>query len=272
MIGTLGQFVREIRDLLTGSGDPIPVDIGTSIDVSIDNTSIEVSNDVGNPIPVSDGGGSLTVDATSLPLPSGASTSALQTTGNTSLGNIDTKTPALQSGAVPIGDNSSSLTVDSKAYRSTVTITRPANTTTYTIGDVIGDTGGSAIHTLAGIGPSGGYVLIQSVSLVFSDAAVISGMAAFRLHFYQTSPTAIADNAAFSLESGERAAYMGYVDLPTPLDLGASLYTQADYPGRLIKLANASTSLFCELETRGAYQPASASTIELRVAAVEAGL
>jgi hypothetical protein len=52
MIGTLGQFVREIRDLLTGSGAPIPVDIGTSIDVSIDNTSIEVSNDSGNPIPV----------------------------------------------------------------------------------------------------------------------------------------------------------------------------------------------------------------------------
>ncbi len=53
MIGTLGQFVREIRDLLTGSGDPIPVDIGSNIDVTIDNTSIEVSNDVGNPIPTS---------------------------------------------------------------------------------------------------------------------------------------------------------------------------------------------------------------------------
>jgi hypothetical protein len=52
MIGTLGGFVREIRDLLTGSGDPIPVDIGTNIDVTIDNTSIEVSNDSGNPIPV----------------------------------------------------------------------------------------------------------------------------------------------------------------------------------------------------------------------------
>lgn len=55
MIGTLGQFVREIRDLLTGSGDPIPVDIGTNIDVTIDNTSIEISNDVGNPIPVVSG-------------------------------------------------------------------------------------------------------------------------------------------------------------------------------------------------------------------------
>jgi hypothetical protein len=55
MIGTLGQFVREIRDLLTGSGDPIPVDIGTSIEVSIDNTNLEISNDVGNPIPTSVG-------------------------------------------------------------------------------------------------------------------------------------------------------------------------------------------------------------------------
>ena len=51
MIGTLGQFVREIRDLLTGSGSPIPVDIGSNIDVTIDNTSLEISNDVGNPIP-----------------------------------------------------------------------------------------------------------------------------------------------------------------------------------------------------------------------------
>jgi len=42
------------------------------------------------------------VSAASLPLPTGASTSALQTTGNTSLSNIDTKTPALVSGRVPV--------------------------------------------------------------------------------------------------------------------------------------------------------------------------
>jgi hypothetical protein len=42
------------------------------------------------------------VSIASQPLPSGASTSALQTTGNTSLGSIDTKTPALVSGRVPV--------------------------------------------------------------------------------------------------------------------------------------------------------------------------
>ena len=39
--------------------------------------------------------GTLPVSTASLPLPAGASTSALQSTGNTSVGSIDTKTPAL---------------------------------------------------------------------------------------------------------------------------------------------------------------------------------
>ena len=171
-----------------------------------------------------------------------------------------------------VADNNSSLTVDSKAYRSVVTITRPSNTTAYTAGDVVGDTSGSAIITLNNIGPSGGYVLVQSVSLIFSDSAVISGMGSYRLHFYSASPTAIADNAVFDLVSGERANYLGFVDLATPVDFGSSLYTQTDYPGRLIKLAAGSTTLYAELETKGAYTPASASTIDVRVATLEAGL
>ena len=51
MIGTLGQFVREIRDLLLGSGDPIPVEVnGVSLDFPVGG--IEINNDSGNPIPV----------------------------------------------------------------------------------------------------------------------------------------------------------------------------------------------------------------------------
>jgi hypothetical protein len=76
-------------------------------------------------------------------------------------------------------DGSYSVGVTGTAFRSTVTITRPANTTAYTAGDVVGDTGGSAILTLANAGPSGGYIIIQSASLIFSDTAVISGMGSF---------------------------------------------------------------------------------------------
>ncbi len=174
--------------------------------------------------------------------------------------------------SVSVSDNNSSLTVDGKAYRSITTITRPSNTTAYTAGDVVGDTGGSAIISLASAGPSAGFVLAQSISLVFSDSVVPAGMGAFRVHFYNASPTAIADNAAFDLVSNDRALYMGYVDLPAPQDLGSSLYTQTDYSGRLLKLGTASTTLFAEIETRGAYTPVSASTVTLRINTLEAGL
>lgn len=68
----------------------VPVDIGTNIDVTIENTSIEVSNDAGNPIPVSDAGGSLTVDSPNLT-------------------SIDGKLPALVGGKIPV-DASVSIT------------------------------------------------------------------------------------------------------------------------------------------------------------------
>jgi hypothetical protein len=180
---------------------------------------------------------------------------------------------------INIGDAGESLTVDGKAYRAAVTITRPSNTTAYTAGDVIGvaDSGtpanaGSAIITLPSIGPSGGYVLVQSVRLMIGLTSVTSGMAGFRLHLYTASPTAILDNAAFDLVSGEVANYAGFIDLPTPQDLGSTLVTQVDYPGTLVKLASASTSLFAELETRGAYTPASGTLYDLRVLTLEAGL
>lgn len=58
MIGTLGQFVLDIRNLLSGGGDPIPVSI-EGAEISIENVSIdnevEIKNDEGNPIPTVQG-------------------------------------------------------------------------------------------------------------------------------------------------------------------------------------------------------------------------
>jgi len=160
----------------------------------------------------------------------------------------------------------------SAGFRTTVTITRPSNTTAYTAGDVVGDTGGSAILTFSNMGPNSGYVLIQSAALIFSDSAVPSGMGSFRVHLYSASPTAIADNAAYDLVSADRSAYMGYFDLPAPVDFGSTLYTQTDYIGRMIKMATNSTTVYAQIETKGAYTPVSASTVELRISTLEAGL
>jgi hypothetical protein len=43
----------------------------------------------------------------------------------------------------------------------------------------------------------------------------------FAFIFLAPSPTAIADNAAFDLTSGDRATYMGYVDFPARKILAA---------------------------------------------------
>ena len=176
-------------------------------------------------------------------------------------------------------DGSYSVGVAGTAFRSAVTITRPSNTTAYAAGDVIGiaDSGtpanaGSAIHTLSSIGPSGGYVLIQSVRLMIGLSSVTSGMGAFRLHLYTESPTAILDNAAFDLVAGDVGKYAGFINLSAPTDFGSTLVSQADYPGTLIKLASASTSLFAQLETRDGYTPASGTLYDLRVLTLEAGL
>ena len=176
-------------------------------------------------------------------------------------------------------DGTYSIGVAGTAFRAAVTIERPDNTTGYTAGDVIGiaDSGtpanaGSAIHTLSNIGPSGGYVLIQSVRLMIGLTSVTSGMGAFRLHLYTESPTAILDNAAFDLLSGDVGKYAGYIDLPAPQDFGSILVSQADYPGTLIKLASASTTLYAQLETKGTYTPAAETLYDLRVLTLEGGL
>ena len=85
-----GNLASINSKLPTLSNGKIPVEVA-SLNVTLDtgSASLEISNDVGNPIPISDAGGSITVDGTfwqatqpvsaaSLPLPSGAATSAKQ--------------------------------------------------------------------------------------------------------------------------------------------------------------------------------------------------
>lgn len=160
-------------------------------------------------------------------------------------------------------------------YKSSVSITRPSNTTAYTAGDVIGiaDAGtpanaGSAIHTLANVGPSGAHLLITEVRLEIDVAAVPSGMTTFRLHLYDTSPTAILDNAAWDLPAGDRAKYLGYIDLAAPVDLVSTLWSENKRVDKHIKLADGSTSLYVELETVGGYTPSSGAVKAITVLAL----
>lgn len=160
-------------------------------------------------------------------------------------------------------------------YVSEVSITRPSNTTAYAAGDVIGvadvsvaANAGSAILTLASIGPSGGQILVTNVDLAIHVAAIPSGMTTFRLHLYDASPTAILDNAAWDLIAGDRASYLGYVDLGNIVAVGSTLYVQADGINRQFKLASGSTTLYGVLVTIGGFTPTSGAVKKLRVSAV----
>lgn len=164
------------------------------------------------------------------------------------------------------------MTVQGVAYHPSIAFTRPENVTGYTAGDVIGiaDAGtpanaGSAIHTLPNAGPSAGAILIVGAELRIDLAAVTSGITGFRIHLYDAAPTAILDNAAHDLVAGDRAKYLGFIDVGAPVDLGSTLLAQVDGLNKLVKLAAASTSLFAQIQTLGAYTPTSAESFLLRL-------
>lgn len=152
-------------------------------------------------------------------------------------------------------------------YKSAITITRPSNATAYTAGDVIGDTGGSAILSLTSAGPSSGHLLITDVSLLIALAAVPSGMTTFRLELYDVSGTAIADNAVWDLPSGDRTKYLGSIALGAPIDKGATLFARVDNLAMRVKLTGGST-LYGQLVTEGAFTPTSAEVYILTVGGV----
>lgn len=236
------------------SNGKIPVEVG-SLNVSVNNASLEIANDVGNPVPIS---------AVSLPLPSGAATSVNQTTANTTLSSIDGKIPTLVNGRLPV-DVPSSGSAQGLAYLSTATITRAANTTPYIANDVYG-----SVFELTNIGSSGGYIFLSSIDIIFNLTALPGGMGGFAVYLYSSSPpSVITDNNPFSIASGDRASIMTLNGLSLTASLargGGSVVAESLNINQLFKLANNSTSLWGYLVTLGAFNPAANSeTATIRV-------
>ena len=169
------------------------------------------------------------------------------------------KTAAASLSVAPASDAVFSLA--QTAVRSAITVTRPANVTAYTAGDVVG----GAI-TFTSLAASGGYLMLTGADLRYDVAAIPTGMTSFRLYLYDaTPPSALADNAAFDLQAGDRAAYLGFVDIGSVADMGSTLCAQVDQLNKLLK-QNASTSLFGYLVTNGGYTPAANSeTLQVRL-------
>lgn len=182
---------------------------------------------------------------------------------------IDQKIPDL-SGST--GAAEGVFLVGGRSSTPTVTFTRPANTTPYTGGDVIGSAT-TANHEATNAGLAGALLQIHSVSLTVNLTSVPANMTTFRVHLWDSAPTAIADNAAFTVAAADRAKYRGYIDLPTIEAIGGGfLFRHVDYVGRPLRLAG--TSFFFNLQTTNAtgHTPASGTEYSVRFNCVEMGV
>ncbi len=161
------------------------------------------------------------------------------------------------------------VTPDASGLSARVSVTRPSDTTAYGAGDVVGVTGGGTATITFALGAiSAGRILITSASLERDATALISGETSYTLHLYDvTQPGAQADNAVWDLASGDRTAYLGSINLGTPVDLGSTLYVGTDGINKQVKLAG--TSIFGVLVTVGAYTPVSAAVHVVTLHAVQ---
>jgi hypothetical protein len=142
-------------------------------------------------------------------------------------------------------------------------ITRPANTTAYTAGDVVG----GAFRLLPNVANiPGAEVLVTTTGLRIDIAAVPAGMTSFTLHCYKkTPPSAFADNAVWVLSAADRAEYLGAIALGSPAVQGATspvtLYVGADQVNKHLKLDPTETTLHCYLVSNGGFTPGANSEV-----------
>jgi hypothetical protein len=75
-----------------------------------------------------------------------------------------------------------------------------------------------------------------------------------------TPPSALADNAAWDLPSGDRASYVGSIALGTVVDVGSTLYVEQTGLTKQI-IVPAGGSLFGYLVTNGAFTATAAARV-----------
>lgn len=159
------------------------------------------------------------------------------------------------------------VSVNTQAYTATASFTI-ANASAHAANDNIG--AAAAALTFAGICPAAGReIILTSTRLRYDVAAIPTGMTSFRLYLYNvTPPSAYADDAPWQLLVGDRASFLGYIDLGSPvLPSAGSTSLIVESNGNQKQITCASTNLFGYLVTAGAYTTA-ASTVALLLKAV----
>ena len=131
---------------------------------------------------------------------------ATEAGGGMSLADIDIQAaPALAAGEAHVGEVGGKGAVVSAAFA------RPNDVTAYASKDAVSDSTSSptvlTFTNLARVNAGTGYIV---KARIMTDQS--TNVARYRLHLYNVAPTAINDNAAWTLLWANRAARIGYVD------------------------------------------------------------
>lgn len=103
--------------------------------------------------------------------------------------------------------------VRGKGHTTIATVTRPANTTTYTAGDVVGTAVTATIEF--NNASSGEFECAILQQAIVSSSAYVATAPDLELWLFDTTVAAIADNAAFAPTDAELATLVGIVQFET---------------------------------------------------------
>lgn len=147
---------------------------------------------------------------------------------------------------------------------SEVVNTRPANTTQYAAGDVVGQDPAANLVFAECASLNGGGGAILGVRVV--DSIAPATKADLELWIFDEAPAAVADNAAFAPTDAEMLHLVGVIDLTgTPVVAGAN----CTYEVRGLRIPfvckSDSRNLYGVLVERGTYTPGSAETHAVRL-------
>jgi hypothetical protein len=132
------------------------------------------------------------------------------------------------------------MNYSTQGFSASATFTPAANS--HVAGDSVGVAAEFVLKDRMGAPPaSGSRLKITSATLIINHATIET--TAWRVHLFNvTPPSALADDAAFVLAAGDRASYLGYVDISQVLDLVDTQYI--DMPGLNKHIKLLGTSVF----------------------------
>lgn len=166
--------------------------------------------------------------------------------------------------ALGVGTGAAALRItqatdDTRGYSAAATFTPAA--ASHVANDVVG-----GAQQFTPMGPSAGRIMITSASLEIDGATAEA--TAWTLYLYNvTPPSATADDGAWDLPSGDRASWLGQIDLGTAVDKGSTQWIEVNGINKQLKLAG--TDLFGYLVNGTTLTPAAvAHKVTLHAVAV----